>query len=460
MTLYDLICIGAGSGGIASAVRAAIYGKKVAIIESGHIGGTCVNVGCVPKKVMWYAADFSERSLKAKDYGFNCSNMSFDWQTLVKHREVYIGRLRFLYKKRFESLGIDHYAGFGKFIASQKIIVDDQTILSAKQIIIATGGEPIMPEIPGATLGIDSDGFFELQQLPKKTLVVGAGYIALELAGILASLGCDTFLSIRYDRPLRHFDHSLTDLLLEVLKKQKVTLLKNTHVTSVSCLPETRSIDEKRSDQRVLSVTFGVKQRMDDLDAVIWAIGRKPKIADLNLEKIGIHLNKDGFIKVNTLQETSVKNVYAIGDVTGKDPLTPVAIAIGRRLADHLFYQRQKALNVYTDVPTVVFSHPPIATIGLTELQARKCYGDAIKIYQSQFNPMLDALSQHKIPTRMKLIVSTATEKILGIHMIGYGVDEILQGFAVAMRMGATKQDLDNTLAIHPTSAEELVTMR
>ena len=447
MKSYDLICLGAGSGGIASAVRAAQYGKRVAVIESAHLGGTCVNVGCVPKKVMWYAAHLQAQCEKANDYGFTVSTPDFDWETLVEKREKYIERLRGLYQNRFENLNIDHYAGLGKFVDEKTLLVNDE-LIQATHIIISTGGTPVYPEIPGSELGIDSDGFFKLKKQPKKVLVVGAGYIAVELASVLAHLGSETHLAVRYDKPLRHFDTAVSDLLAETLPKQGVDLLTHASVKSVTKQSET------------LSIQFQDGRALNEIDILIWAVGRKPKTSEIGLEKINIDLDSGSHIIVNDFQETTVEKIYAIGDVTGRYPLTPVAIAAGRRLADRIFNQQTERKLFYENVPTVVFSDPPIATVGLTESEARIRYGDTIKIYQSRFNPMLDALSESKTPTVMKLIVTGADEKVVGIHMMGYGVDEVLQGFAVALNMGATKKDLDDTIAIHPTSAEELVTMR
>lgn len=445
---YDLICLGGGSGGIATAVRAAQYGKKVAVIESQHLGGTCVNVGCVPKKVMWYAAHIQENIDKSKDYGFDCAVNHFDWEALVTKREAYIERLRGLYLKRFESLNIDCIRGHGEFENETTLRVNNETY-SADDIVIATGGTPIIPDIPGAEFGIDSDGFFELKHQPKKAIVVGAGYIAVELAGVLSHLGTDTTLAIRNEKPLRTFDESITDCLVDIIEKSNLNLLKNTNVKSI----------EKGADSK-LTVQYAEGHVERDIDCLIWAIGRKNKIDAIQIDKTSVKLDNHGNVEVNQLQETASPSIFAIGDITGHAALTPVAIAAGRRLADRLYNNQVDRHLDYTNIPTVVFSHPPIGTVGVTEAEARAQYGDDVKVYQSKFNPMLDALSDHKTPTLMKLIVTGETEKVIGIHMIGYGVDEVLQGFAVALKMGATKKDLDDTVAIHPTSAEELVTMK
>lgn len=448
MKRYDLICLGGGSGGIATAVRAAQYGKKVAVIEEKHLGGTCVNVGCVPKKVMWNASHISELITKSKDYGFTINDISFSWDKLKKKRDAYIERLRALYDKRLKGLGIDHYRVHGSFIDSKTIQVGGEHI-TAPKIVIATGGQPIIPSIPGSEHGIDSDGFFELEALPKKVLVVGAGYIAVELAGVLAKLGSQTHLAVRYDKPLRHFDTLVSDTLAEVIDNGPIHLHHNTKLKAIN-----------KGPGDILSINFEDGMSLNDVDCVIFAIGRKPMTYDIGLENTGLATDERGLFKTDAFQETAVPGLYAIGDVMGQHHLTPVAIAAGRRLADKLFDGKHDRHLVYENIPTVIFSHPPIGTVGLTEALAREQYGDAIKVYETRFNPMLDALSDEKTPTAMKLVVKGVDEKIIGVHMIGYGVDEMLQGFAVAVNMGATKRDFDDTVAIHPTSSEELVTMK
>ena len=444
---YDLIVIGGGSGGIATANRAAENGARVLLFESKKLGGTCVNVGCVPKKVMWYASDIAENIELAKQYGFTVGDVGFDWQTLVGRRQDYIGRLNELYKKNLVKNNVD-------VIFDHASIVDTNTVEASgqqyhgKYILLAVGGGPHIPNIPGAELGIDSDGFFELTQQPKKVLVIGAGYIAVEIASVLNGLNSDVTLAVRKQKPLRQFDMMVSDALVETMQAQGIRLLNNS-------VP--RLIERNKSG---LAIQFENDVMLDGFDQIIWAAGRKPKIEGLGVQNAGIEVNEHGYLEVDKYQKTNVDNIFAVGDVTGRVELTPVAIAAGRRLAMRLFAGQADACLDYNNVPTVVFTHPPIATIGLTEAQAREVHKDKVKVYTSKFNPMFYALSEHKIATHMKLVCVGDEEKVVGCHMIGQDVDEILQGFAVAIKMGATKKDFDNTVAIHPTSAEELVTMR
>jgi len=445
-TQYDLIVIGGGSGGIATANRAASYGARVALIESDRLGGTCVNRGCVPKKIMWHAAGYAESFKEAKDYGFSYSELAFDWSKLVTRRETYIQRLNGIYESNLNKNKVDLVRGMGQFVNAHTVAVDDRHY-SAEHILIATGGYPSVPNIEGAELGITSDGFFELSQQPKHVAVVGAGYIAVELAGMLCGLGSKVQLLVRRDAPLRNFDHSISAALMLEMAAQGIDLV-------TQATPKRLSKNENS-----LSLELEDGRQLTHLDTVIWAIGRLPASNNLNLDKAGIQSNSRGFIETNEYQETDVKNIYAVGDITGRAALTPVAIAAGRRLADRLFNQRTDAKLDYNTIPTVVFSHPPIATVGLTEAQARDAYGDKVKLYTSSFTPLRNGITDDKPKCTMKLIVTGNDEKIIGCHVIGEGADELLQGFAVAIKMGATKADFDNTVAIHPTAAEELVTL-
>ncbi|NVK22284.1 MAG: glutathione-disulfide reductase [Kangiellaceae bacterium] len=446
---YDFIAIGGGSGGIASANRAAMYGAKCAIIEAKDLGGTCVNVGCVPKKAMWYGAQIAEAMKFAADYGFNIQSSDFKWSKLVESRQAYISRIHQSYDRVLSNNNVDVIRGYAEFLDNKTLKVGDE-LYSAEHIIIATGGYPSIPNIPGAEYGIDSDGFFELEQQPKSVVVIGAGYIAVEIAGVFNALGTKTHLAVRKHKPLRDFDEMLSDTLVEVMHANGLQL--HTH-----CNPQ--SI-EKLSDGR-LQVHFDNGQSLEPVDKVVWAIGRKPMTTNLGLEKTNIKVDDKGFIITDKYQNTSVKGIYAVGDNTGRVALTPVAVAAGRRLAERLFNGKTDEHLDYDNVATVVFSHPPIGTVGLTERQAVEQFGqEKVKVYQSQFTAMYSALTQHREPTRMKLVCVGEEEKIVGIHGIGFAMDEILQGFAVALKMGATKADFDNTVAIHPTSAEEFVTMR
>lgn len=449
MKHYDYIVIGGGSGGIASANRAAMHGKKCALIEAREIGGTCVNVGCVPKKVMWHAAQIAESIHRyGPDYGFDATVNRFDWDTLVKNRSAYIQRIHASYETGLAKNKVDVIPGFAKFVDARTVEAGGER-MTADHVLIATGCRPSRPDIPGAEYGIDSDGFFALPGLPRRTAVVGAGYIAVELAGVLHALGSDTHLFVRKNAPLRHFDPILGETLVEVMKAEGPTL--HTGATPKAVL--------KNSDG---SLTLQLENgESHTVDCVVWAIGRKPVTEGLDLQAAGVELGKGGYIAVDKYQNTNVPGIYAVGDIAGRVELTPVAVAAGRRLSERLFNGKPEEHLDYENIPTVVFSHPPIGTVGLTEPEAREKFGDAaVKVYQSAFTAMYTAVTRHRQPARMKLVCAGPEEKIVGIHGIGYGMDEMLQGFAVALKMGATKRDFDNTVAIHPTAAEEFVTMR
>lgn len=446
---FDYISIGAGSGGIASANRAARLGKKAAVIEAKHIGGTCVNVGCVPKKAMWYAGQIADALHYASDYGFKAPLQSFDWATLVKNREAYIERIHAAYARGFASNDVTVINGFAKFVDKNTVDVDG-VLYTADHITIATGGRPSRPNIEGAEHGIDSDGFFALTEQPEKVAVVGAGYIAVELAGVLHALGSESHLLVRKEKPLRGFDDMLSDTLVEQMAKHGPTL----HTMSVP----TRV--EKHQDGK-LTIHLDNGKTIGPVDSLIWAIGREPATDNINIEATGIKLNDRGFIPTDKFQNTDVDGIYAVGDNTGRAQLTPVAVAAGRRLCERLFNNKPNEHLDYSNIATVVFSHPVIGTVGLSEAEAIAEHGaDQVKVYNSQFTALYQAITEdYRDPTRMKLVCVGKDEKIVGIHSIGFGSDELLQGFAVAMKMGATKADFDNTVAIHPTSAEEFVTM-
>ncbi|MBA6293134.1 glutathione-disulfide reductase [Colwellia sp. MB3u-70] len=446
---FDYISIGAGSGGIASANRAARLGKKAAVIEAKHIGGTCVNVGCVPKKAMWYAGQIADALHYANDYGFKAPLQSFDWSKLVKNREAYIERIHAAYARGFASNDVTVIKGFAKFVDKNTLDVDG-VLYTADHITIATGGRPSRPNIEGAEHGIDSDGFFALTEQPEKVAVVGAGYIAVELAGVLHALGSESHLLVRKEKPLRHFDDMLSDTLVEQMAKHGPTL----HTLSVP----TRV--EKHQDGK-LTIHLENGHSVGPVDSLIWAIGREPATDNINIASAGIELDERGFIPTDKYQNTDVDGIYAVGDNTGRAQLTPVAVAAGRRLCERLFNNKPDSYLDYSNIATVVFSHPVIGTVGLSEKEALEEYGEAqVKVYSSQFTALYQAITEdYRDPTRMKLVCVGKEEKIVGIHSIGFGSDELLQGFAVAMKMGATKADFDNTVAIHPTSAEEFVTM-
>ncbi|AWX15741.1 glutathione-disulfide reductase [Mergibacter septicus] len=446
---YDYIAIGGGSGGIASINRAASYGKKCAIIEAKYLGGTCVNVGCVPKKVMWYGAQIAEAiNLYAPDYGFDITVNKFDFAKLRASRQAYIDRIHQSYQRVLGNNKVDIIQGFAKFIDQHTLDVNGEKI-TADHILIATGGRPSKPMIKGAEYGIDSDGVFALTELPKRVAIVGAGYIAVELAGVLHNLGVETHLFVRKHAPLRNFDPLIVDTLVEIMQQEGPTL--HSHA-----IP--KEVIKNPDGSLTLKLENGSEQTVDCL---VWAIGRVPMTDNLNLSAAGVEVDEKGYIKVDKYQNTNIQGIYAVGDNTGAIELTPVAVAAGRRLSERLFNNKPNEHLDYHLIPTVVFSHPPIGTVGLTEPQAVELYGeDQVKVYQSSFSAMYTAVTQHRQPCRMKLVCVGKEQRIVGLHGIGFGVDEMLQGFAVAIKMGATKTDFDNTVAIHPTGAEEFVTMR
>ncbi len=445
---YDLISIGGGSGGLAVSNRASSYGARCMIIERDPVmGGTCVNRGCVPKKAMWYGASMAHSLRDAKAYGFDVSASAFDWAGFVSKREHYIDNINKFYVGMLDRANITAVYGEATLSGPNTVDVNGKSY-TAERIVLAPGGNPVVPDIPGAELAITSDGFFELERQPEKVLVLGAGYIAVELAGMLQALGSSVTLGVRTDRFLRAFEPELFDNLSAAMTADGVTLQTQFSASAI----------EEVDGRLRVSAESGVS--IDGFDAVIFAIGRKPDTQNLGLEKAGLQSDNRGYIDVDKFQQTNVPSIYALGDVTGQAELTPVAIAAGRRMADRLYNgQTDRHLN-YDTIATVVFSHPPIATIGLTEAQAREAYGDGVKVYQTSFTPMYMSFTDHKVKTYMKLIVTGDNEKIVGCHMIGKDVDEMMQGFAVAISMGATKSQFDDTVAIHPTSAEELVTMR
>lgn len=447
---YDYIAIGGGSGGIASINRAAMYGKKCAIIEANHLGGTCVNLGCVPKKVMWYGAQVAEAMHKyAPDYGFDIEVKGFDFKKLVETRQKYIGNIHRSYENNLAKNNVEVINGFAKFVDAKTVEVNGEHI-TADHILIATGGRPVFPDIKGAEYGIDSDGFFALEHLPERVAVVGAGYVAVEIAGVLRSLGSEVDLYVRQHAPLRSFDHSIVNVLLEEMDKEGIKL--HTHSTL-------KEVVKNEDGSLIIELEDGQSQTVDCL---IWAVGREPATDVINLEVTGVETNSIGKVKVDKFQNTNVESIYAVGDIIENSiDLTPVAVAAGRRLSERLFNNKPNEHLDYNLVPTVIFTHPPIGTVGLSEMQAIEQYGEEdVKCYTSTFTPMYSAVTQHRQKCTMKLVCLGEEEKIIGLHGIGFGVDEMIQGFAVAIKMGATKADFDNTVAIHPTGAEEFVTMR
>ena len=443
---YDLIVIGGGSGGLAAAQRAAEYGARAVIIEAGRLGGTCVNVGCVPKKVMWNAAQIAHALADAPEYGFDVSVRGHDWDSLKRKRDAYILRLNGIYERNLANRKVDLIRGYGRLIAPEAVEVNGR-ILRAERVLIATGGRPWRPAIPGAELGIDSDGFFELAARPDAVTIVGGGYIAVELAGVFAALGSRVTMLLRSDRVLRDFDSLLAEGALEALRDSGVDV--RLHSLPVGLARGVSGIDVALPGGKILG----------GQGAVIWAVGREPLTQFID-PAVGLKPDLGGYLATDEFQQTDVPGVFAIGDVTPRAQLTPVAIAAGRRLADRLWGGMAGRRLDYDNIPTVIFGHPPIGTVGLSEAAARAQHGDAVEVFTSTFVPMYHAMTEAKPKTRMKLVTLGAERKMLGVHVIGPGADEMMQGFAVALRMGATKRDFDDTVAIHPTSSEELVTMR
>ncbi|PVU95504.1 hypothetical protein BB559_002706 [Furculomyces boomerangus] len=454
--VFDYIVIGGGSGGLASARRAASYGAKVALIESsGRLGGTCVNVGCVPKKVMFNTASIRNAIHAAKHYGFDVEYKGFSWAHVKKERDAYIKRLNGIYERNVEKDNVEYIQGFGKFLSPNTVEVGDN-ILEASKILIAVGGKPTIPKIEGSEYGITSDGFFDLETQPKKVAVVGTGYIGVEMASIFRELGSEVMVLSRSETVLRHHDTIIGTNMMDEMARIGITFAKNSVPFKV---------EKIENSEFPYKFTWKSNDTLhsDNFDCVLWAVGREPNISGLGLEKINVKLRKTNHVIADPFQYTGVEGVFALGDVYGLAELTPVAIAAGRKLSDRLFGGeefRDSKLD-YETIPTVIFGAQPAGTCGITEAQAIKRYGkDNIKIYQTKFSNMYNALLPYKPMTSMKLIVTLPEEKVVGLHMIGRDCDEMLQGFGVAMKMGATKKDFDNCVAIHPTSSEELVTMR
>jgi len=444
---FDLIVIGGGSGGLAHAQRAAEHGATAAVFENGRLGGTCVNVGCVPKKVMWYSASHAHNVRLAADYGFDLTVNGHDWPKLKERRDAYVNRLNRIYQENLDKRKVSLITGIAGFADQNTVRVGDDDY-RADNIVIATGGHPIVPAIHGAEFGISSDGFFELPERPQRVALVGAGYIAVELSGVFAALGSDTTVLVRKDGVLRSFDEMLRDQQHKSMARDGIQL-------ETGVVPHAL---EKTTDGLKLIAEDG--REFGSFDSVVWAVGRAPNTKSLHLDQAGVEVDGYGFVPVDDYQATNVENIFALGDVTGREALTPVAIAAGRRLADRLYGGMTERHLEYRDIPTVIFAHPPIGTIGMTEAEARAEFGDEVKVYESRFTPMLYALGEHKEPSAMKLVTVGSEEKVIGCHVVGDGADEMMQGFSVAVRMGATKKDFDDTVAIHPTSAEEFVTMR
>lgn len=432
---------------MAAARRARKYGARVALIESGKLGGTCVNRGCVPKKMFWNASQVADALNDAESYGFSPVAPEFHWEKFKEARDAAVLRLNGIYERNLDLDGVQLVRGFARLLGERRVQVGE-TVYSCEHLLLAPGGRPRVPEIVEASLGITSDDFFELGEMPRAVAIVGGGYIAVELAGVLSGLGTEVTLILRGERLLRAFDSMVADALLEEMGQQGISV-----VTGFSPARLQKGADGLSLVSEGGHVECGFEK-------VIWAVGREPNIAGLCLEAQGVQLTEGGHIKADEWEQTTAERVYALGDVTGKLELTPVAIAAGRKLSDRLFGGMKDARLDYENVPTVIFSHPPIGTVGLSEDAARDRYGDSVKCYTTRFVDMYYSLARRKVRTAMKVVCVGAEEKIIGIHVFGRSADELIQGFAVALQMGATKADLDRTVAIHPTAAEELVTLK
>lgn len=442
----DYIVIGGGSGGIASANRAAERGASVLLFEPNQIGGTCVNVGCVPKKVTWQAANLILDEKLAPDYGFSEPAMTLNFDQFVANRSAYIDRLHTSYFNGLDHNGVVHLKQAATF-ADGHTVESNGERYTASHILIATGSRPNRPDIVGGNLGITSEEFFSLTKLPKRITVVGSGYIATEFAGLLHLLGSDVTILSRHQSLLPTFDQIISENITAQYRD------------SVSLLTEDEAVSVKKVNGALEIKTQS--GRTVETDQIIWAIGRTPYTASLNLEKTNVQVDEAGAITVDKYQKTTADGIYAVWDVVNLKNLTPAAITAGRRLSERLFNQQANSYLDYSQIPTVVFTHPEIGSVGLTEAEAVHQFGaKQVRVYESNFTPMRDALSESSQKSHFKLVCAGADERVVGLHGIGEGMSELLQGFSVAIRMGATKQDFDQTVAIHPTQAEEFVTMR
>lgn len=443
---FDLFVIGAGSGGVRAARFAAGFGAKVAVAESRYLGGTCVNVGCVPKKLLVYGAHVADEMEQAQGYGWTLEESHFDWGTLIANKNREIERLNGIYHNLLVNSGVTLLQGHARITAAHEVEVDGQRY-SAEHILIAVGGWPQIPDIPGKELAISSNEAFYLKELPRRILVVGGGYIAVEFAGIFQGLGATTSLLYRGDLFLRGFDGSVRTHLKEELEKRGLDLQFNSDIKRID-QQEDGSLKATLKDGRELLA-----------DCIFYATGRRPMLDDLGLENTGVELDERGYIRVDEHYQTTESSILAIGDVIGRVQLTPVALAEGMAVARRLFKPEQYRPVDYQNIPTAVFSQPPIGTVGLTEEEALKA-GHKVQVFESRFRPMKLTMTEIQEKTLMKLVVDSETDRVLGCHMVGPDAGEIVQGLGIALKAGATKQQFDETIGVHPTAAEEFVTMR
>jgi glutathione reductase (NADPH) len=447
---YDLFVIGAGSGGVRASRISASYGARVAVAESMFLGGTCVNVGCVPKKLFVYGSHFSEEFEDAAAYGWQVRPEHFDWSTLRDNKTKEIERLNGIYRNLLEGAGVTLFEAHATLIDAHTVQVGEQTVTS-KNILVATGGWPVVPEFPGSEHAITSNEAFYLPEFPEEVVIVGGGYIAVEFAGIFAGLGAKTTLVYRGDLFLRGFDDSVREFVKQEIEKKHINLLFNSNVARID--------KQANEENRRFNLTMEDGSQLSS-DLVLYATGRKPKTAGLGLEQAGVAVGANGQVLVNDFYQTNVDNIYAIGDVTDRLQLTPVAIEEGMCIANNLFTDNPPKRLDYRNIATAVFCQPNIGTVGLTEAEAVAEYANDLDIYESDFKPMKHTLSGRDERTYLKMIVRRSDDVVLGIHMVGPDAGEITQGLAVALVAGATKAQFDATVGIHPTAAEEFVTMR
>jgi glutathione reductase (NADPH) len=446
---YDLIVIGAGSGGLAASKRAASYGAKVAIVEDDRVGGTCVIRGCVPKKLMVYAGELAHALADAPGYGLRSVPIELDWRRLAERRDAAVTALERRHEELLAKAGVRLLRGHAVVTAPNEVVVSDERV-GARYILVAAGAAPVLPEIPGAEHAITSDGFFELRERPDRVVIVGGGYIAVELASILAALGTKVSLVLRAELPLRGFDEDLRKELRDALVSAGINVLSSSRITGV----------EKRDGgiRATINGPTGEKTLAAD-HLLLYATGRDPRTAGLGLDSIGVKMGPRGEVQTDDDGVTSVPSVLAVGDVTGRAALTPVAIQAGRLLADRIFGGKDVHMS-YELIPTAVFSDPPIGTVGLSEQAAVERLGvERVRAYKAGFTPLFHTLTDRKSRTLVKLVVDRETDRVLGCHVLGRDAAEIIQGFAVALKSGATKKNFDETVGIHPSSAEELVTL-
>jgi glutathione reductase (NADPH) len=443
---HDLIVLGAGSGGLATAFRAAQHGARVALLDPGELGGTCVHLGCVPKKALWFAAQWAQAQQFAIDVGFASAPGPLDWEHFRQVRLRYIDAIDQGYARRLQEAGVQLVRQAGRFVAADTIELGDGNRLQAPRIVIATGARPRTLALPGFRLGMVSDDIFALRELPHRVAIVGGGYVATEFAGLLQALGSEVEV-LAHDRLLEGFDAELVQALRELMEAQGIRIRLQSAVQAAHRGADGILLDDAVAGSR------------GPYDALLWAVGRVPNTEALGLGSIGVDTDERGHVLTDARQDTNVTGIHAVGDVTARKALTPVAVAAGRQLADRLFGGQPEARLDYDNIPSVVFSKPPLGMVGMTEEEAREQHGDAVVVYRSRFTPMQWALTGWHGQSLMKLVCVGSDERVLGIHALGPGADEMLQGFAVALKLGLRKRDLDATVAIHPSSAEEFVLM-